>query len=199
MGLRLASIFHHSKRSWFALCRSSSLRFRRTIPVNRAKPLFLIVAISAETIEALNDKSTLSDLKLNGKKAIFTSWKARFVAHLNALSTTTTSSARRKKKPYHLQHPDYLKFRPIIEVEELAKALKLDSASDVEAIEAEKSKMFHYLRMQECGIRGILGKVLPNELLVQLRGTVNNSNLQIHDVWMMLEREYGQTLEQIYT
>ncbi|KAH9120370.1 hypothetical protein AeMF1_007445 [Aphanomyces euteiches] len=116
--------------------------------------------------EDLNDKPTLSDLKFNGKKAAFTSWKARFVAHLNGLKPSMGSNFDQS----------------YIDVDELAKALKLDAASDAEAIEAEKSKKFYYLSMQESAIRGLLSKVLPNELLVQLQAPSTIPTSKIHDV-----------------
>ncbi|CAK4635718.1 unnamed protein product, partial [Aphanomyces euteiches] len=65
--------------------------------------------------------------------------------------------------------------------------------ADVVALGAERLKRHFYLRMPESAIRGLLGKVLPNELLVQLQGTINNPDLPIHEVWKMLEREYGQS------
>ncbi|KAH9117258.1 hypothetical protein AeMF1_008948 [Aphanomyces euteiches] len=145
------------------------------------------------TDSSASDKG-LSDLKFDGKKATFTSWKARFIAHLNALSTTHDYERSEKgQRPYHLAHSDWLKFQPIIDVDELAKSLKLDIAADAEALEAERLKRFYYLRMQESAIRGLLGKVLPNELLVQLQGAINNPDLPIHEVWKMMEREYGQS------
>ncbi|KAH9150987.1 hypothetical protein LEN26_003961, partial [Aphanomyces euteiches] len=132
----------------------------------------------------LRDDKGLSDLKFHGKKATFTAWKARFIAHLKALSTTHDYERSEKgQRLYHLAHYDWLKLQPIIDVDKLAKSLKLDITADVEALEAERLKHYYYLRMQESAVRGLLGKVLPNELLVQLQGTINNPDLPIHEAW----------------
>ncbi|RHY05604.1 hypothetical protein DYB25_013430 [Aphanomyces astaci] len=64
---------------------------------------------------------------------------------------------------------------------------------DCDALEIEKDKRFYYLKMQETFIRGLFGKVLPADFLVQLQGTINSPTLQLHEVWAMLEREYGQS------
>ncbi|RLO06920.1 hypothetical protein DYB28_013584, partial [Aphanomyces astaci] len=47
--------------------------------------------------------------------------------------------------------------------------------------------------MQESLIRSLFGKVLPNEFLIQLPGTINNPDLNLSDVWARLEREYAQS------
>ncbi|CAK4692760.1 unnamed protein product [Aphanomyces euteiches] len=104
------------------------------------------------TDSSTSDKG-LSDLKFHGKKATCTSWKARFIAHLNALSTTHDyERSERGQRPYHLAHSDWLKFQPIIDVEELVKSLKLDITADVQALEAERLKRYYYLSMQESAI-----------------------------------------------
>ncbi|KAF0706928.1 hypothetical protein AaE_013877 [Aphanomyces astaci] len=61
------------------------------------------------------------------------------------------------------------------------------------SLEAEKMKRFYYLRMQESLIRSLFGKVLPNEFLIKLPGTITNPDLNLSDVWARLEREYAQS------
>ncbi|RHY54044.1 hypothetical protein DYB30_008290 [Aphanomyces astaci] len=138
-----------------------------------------------------NDKS-VTDLKFNGRKVMFTAWKARIIAHLNSKSTEDDyKRVMDDKKPLNLAHSDWLQFKPIIN--DVDVAADMPPSTTAASLEAEKMKRFYYLRMQESLIRSLFGKVLPNEFLIQLPGTINNPDLNLSDVWARLEREYAQS------
>ncbi|RHY84054.1 hypothetical protein DYB26_011900, partial [Aphanomyces astaci] len=59
----------------------------------------------------INDKSA-TDLKFNGRKVMFTAWKARIIAHLNSKSTEDDyKRVMDDKKPLNLAHSDWKKGR----------------------------------------------------------------------------------------
>ncbi|RLO10881.1 hypothetical protein DYB28_009458, partial [Aphanomyces astaci] len=76
----------------------------------------------------------------------------------------------------------------------LLSATDIDKKIDELALEvAQAMDMSEFSSQMEKLSVDVFGKVLPNEFLIQLPGTINNPDLNLSDVWARLEREYAQS------